>query len=132
MLGIEIEKGDLTLAKDRNTGREIAAVIGFTGKVKGNLTIALDFNSAEEFVKKMLSADVADREEVLDGVRELCNIVGGAAKADLNKMGLNLSVALPNVISGHNIEVAGMRSGVTLVVPFHSEHGSFDVRIGMA
>ena len=69
--------------------------------------------------------------ELEDGAGELMNIVYGTAKSALNEKGYAMQKALPSVIRGTNVSLRHVGSGTTLVLPFKTAAGEFEIEIGM-
>lgn len=131
MLGITAAHGKLTVKSDASaTTADITAILGLSGKVRGSIVLAFSHDAAAAFVKKFLgnAADLS-RADICDGVGELCNIIGGSAKVELNKFGLDLSISIPNVLVGKGLRVANNASYPTLVIPCDTPIGSFAMEI---
>ena len=130
MLGIEARRGPLSIKSVNTTNTDLTAIIGLSGKLRGSIVLTFDEGVAEKLVQKFLgSTSRLSQAEICDGIGELCNIVGGSAKVELNKLGLNLSISIPNVIIGKGLQIANNPSYPTLVVPFDSMLGHFCVEV---
>ncbi len=132
MLGLEAERGELSLKKVDTTTADLTAIIGLSGKLKGSIVLAFENDVAFQMVRRFMGMpDDADLslEEVSDAIGELCNIVGGSAKVELNKLDLNLSISVPNVIVGKGLRIMNNASYPTLVFPFKTEVGKFEIEI---
>ncbi|MCK6439794.1 MAG: chemotaxis protein CheX [Planctomycetes bacterium] len=131
MLGTNASHGQLVIKKaGTQTTADITAVLGLSGKVRGSIVLAFDHDSAEKYIAKFLGMNgkLSDG-DICDGVGELCNIIGGSAKVELNKFGLNLTISIPNVVTGKGMQVVTNQSYPTLVVPFQSELGLFTLEV---
>lgn len=109
---------------------DIAGVIaivspGFTG------SIALCFPEAVfvALMGNMLGEAYAKiTDELADGAAELLNMIFGYAKVALNERGHAIQKALPTVIRGSGMSVAGGNSR-TVILPFLTEVGKFHIEI---
>ena len=68
-------------------------------------------------------------ETVVDAVGELTNMIAGAAKAQLEKFAM--SVSLPSVITGKGHSVEFPSGSPRICIPFESDWGLLDVEIGL-
>ena len=131
MLGVETKHGKLAIKnQDVGSSSDITAVVGLSGKIRGSIVVGFDKAAAAAYVKKLLCMDgeISDA-EICDGVGEMCNIIGGSAKVELNKFNLNLTISIPNVVVGKGIRIASNSSYPSLYVPFDSELGEFAVEV---
>ena len=131
MLSLEAKVGQLSLKKEGiETKADITAVLGMSGKVRGSIVLAFESKVASQYVKRFLGMDDdLSMDEICDGVGELCNIIGGSAKVELNKFGLDLSISIPNVVIGQGMKIASSTSYPSLCIPFDSELGSFTLEV---
>ena len=122
MLNLKVEKGALTIKKSATTESEVTSVIGLSGKLRGSIVMGYSKPVAGAMVQRFLgSVELPSDAEICDGIGELCNIVAGSAKAEMNKLKMELSISVPNVILGRGMHVMSNPSYPTLVVPFLSE-----------
>ncbi len=130
MLGIEVSAGKLSLKTTDTTDSDVTGVMGLSGKLRGSIVMSFTWDGARSLVKKFLGMDseLSDA-EICDGIGEIVNIVGGSAKVELNKMGMNMSVSIPNVIVGRGLTVMKNPAYPTFVVPFDSSIGQFTVEV---
>ena len=64
---------------------------------------------------------------VQDAVAEFTNVIYGVVKAGLVTMGLNLRMALPNVVIGDQHKVVSPQTGPCLLLPVHVLNYTFQV-----
>ena len=69
-------------------------------------------------------------DDVLDAVGELTNMVAGRAKAELEEY--ELSVSLPNVITGMGHEVHFPSNVTPLSIAFDTDWGPLTLEVGLA
>lgn len=68
---------------------------------------------------------------VKSGVGELTNMIYGATKASLNRTGYAFKMARPNVILGEQHTVLGGAPGPSLLIPFSTTIGDFNVILSL-
>ncbi|MCG6538160.1 MAG: chemotaxis protein CheX, partial [Syntrophales bacterium LBB04] len=64
-------------------------------------------------------------------VGEITNMVSGVARKILEKNGLNITAAIPTVVSGRNHSILHVLGGPSIIIPFSTEAGSFVVDISL-
>lgn len=129
MLGCVPNRTGLRLRSADDPRHEISAVIGVTGKAVGTIVLSLSQRAACEVLKRMIGTETAQiTSEVCDAVGELTNMIAGAAKAQLAKY--DLSISLPNVISGSNHRIHFPSNVRPMVITFESEIGPLTIETG--
>ena len=134
MLGCKAQRGALGINKrggESRDIRDIMALIGLSGPMRGTVALVFPINTALRMVSRLLSKEhrVVD-ETVLDAVGEMVNIVAGQAKAKLHRNeGTPIDLGLPTVVRGQSYMVAYPSHSNWLDVPFASELGGFNLRV---
>ena len=110
----------------------VSGVMGITGDVSGVVVLTLPektaLGSVNAFVGESFNKVDAS---VIDGVKELTNIIVGTAKAKLSERGHEYNFSLPKVVVGHNyITDQGENSNV-IVIPFACKYGDFILDISI-
>ena len=110
----------------------MSAVIGITGEVKGVVVLtlpeAVSLKTVSSFVGETYNQLDAS---VVDGVKELDNIIVGMAKATLDERGYQFNFSLPKVVVGHNFITEAGENINSIVIPFESPHGEFILDISI-
>lgn len=131
MLGREIRRGALLLKEDTNVRHEISGVIGLSGNAVGTVVLSFSESVALNAAGTMLMCEMTEiNGDVIDAVGELTNMVAGAAKAQLEH--LQLSISLPNVITGRGHEVRFPSNVTPIVIPFESDWGPLTLEVGLS
>lgn len=126
MMKVEIRPGKVTLAMAAHQPFHISGIIGLSGGAKGSVSILFPKLTALKVVSTFIGEKVVTVDaSVVDAIGELANIVAGAAKKDLTKY--NISISLPTVIVGANHELSGAKEVTPMFVPFESPLGNFDL-----
>ena len=129
MLGCTPKRTNLALKKTMEPQFDLSAVIGITGRANGTIVLSLSKGAALEVLNRMVGVEVTEIDaDVCDAVGELTNMIAGSAKAKLSKM--ELSISIPNVISGkgHNIHYPSCVKPMCII--FESEIGPFAIEVG--
>ena len=131
MMGCEVKRGQIAVAKKGAGTKEITALIGLGGPARGSVSVSLPFDTAENMVSRLLGAEgKLDEETLVDGTAELVNILAGSAKAKFCiDGGTPLDLSLPTVIRGEGFQIDYPSKTVWIEVPFSSELGSFKIRV---
>lgn len=131
MLNSKAVRGDVSLAKDGGSPREIMALIGLSGPARGMVALAFPMDTALNMVNRLLGSDIKVIDDtVSDAIAEMVNIVAGGAKAKFNVEGQKpIDLSLPTVVRGNNYKVDYPTGSVWLEVPFGSNLGSFTLRV---
>jgi chemotaxis protein CheX len=131
MLGCEVRRGALTLKTGRNTAFEISGVIGLSGNAIGTVVLSFSKELALKAAGALLMTEMTEISgDVVDAVGELTNMVAGSAKSKLEE--LELSISLPNVITGSGHEIRFPSEVTPICIPFDSPWGPLTVEVGLA
>jgi len=129
MLECEARRGDIALADTKTQRYPISGVIGLSGKAAGTVVINLSEEVAIKSASTMLMMEITEvNEDVIDAVGELANMIAGQAKAELEEY--DLSVSLPNVITGHGHDILFPSDIKQISVPFDTDFGPLNLEVG--
>lgn len=129
MLSLEVQRGELGLGDPSARLYPISGLIGLSGKAQGMVVINLSEKLALQAASVMLMEKYEEvNDDVLDAVGELANMIAGQAKVELQEY--ELSVGLPNVVTGEGHSVRFPSSTPPLVVPFDTEQGPLRLEVG--
>lgn len=131
MLNCKPTRTGLLLKETHTPKFELSAVIGVTGKAAGTIVLSLSKTTALDALERMVGIRVEEIDaDVRDAVGELTNMIAGQAKAQMAQ--LELSISIPNIVSGSD-HVVHYPSNVTpICVDFESEVGPFTIEVGFA
>ena len=119
------------IKKSRELKYPISGVIGLSGKAVGTVVINLSEEVAIKAASAMLMMDIEKiDDDVVDAVGELANMVAGAAKAELAEY--ELSISLPNVVTGSQHDIRFPSNVTPICVPFESDFGPMMLEVGLA
>ena len=131
MIGLDIVAGNYVV--DRNPpgpSNGIISVIGLAGSWIGTGSICCSAEFGCKVSSQMLMMPYTEvNEDVLDAVSELTNmIIGNFKTAAENELG-PLGLSIPTVIYGLNFCARSAGKEQWIIVPFHCENDTFEVRV---
>lgn len=132
MLNAKAVRGDVGVARGEMTNpRDIMALIGLSGPVRGMVALAFPLSTAIEMVNRLLGTELRVVDDtVSDAIAEMVNIVAGGAKAKLSgAQSTPIDLSLPTVVRGNSFNVDYPSGSVWLEVPFNSDLGEFNLRV---
>ena len=131
MLSCEVKRGQLQLKKDGPPLHEVSGIIGLSGRAVGTVVVSFSKEVAIKAASVMLMMEATELDDdVIDAVGEITNIVAGAAKSELEEY--ELSISLPNVITGRNHAIRFPSDVTPILVPFECEWGTMTLEVGLA
>lgn len=115
--------------KDENSpDYEVSSVIGISGRMRGTLILGLSSAVACEVLRRMVGTQTDQvNNEVCDAVGELTNMIAGAAKAQLARFELSLS--LPNVVTGSGHRLHFPSEIRPFIISYQSDLGPFIIEV---
>lgn len=129
MLDCSPKRSGLMLKGEHSPKHEVSAVIGITGRVVGTIVVCLSRDVALKVLDRMVGIECTEiTREVCDAVGELANMIAGGAKAKLEH--LELSIGLPNIVSGVDHAVYYPSNVSPICILFESEIGPFMIEVG--
>ena len=131
MLGCKAKRTGLALSDGSKRPREMMALVGFSGAVKGTTGLYFPYDTGLAIAGRLLSTEITELDEtVSDTIGELANIVAGSAKARISEhVGETLELSLPVVLHGDDFDVYAPSQAIWLDVPMQCELGPFGLRL---
>ncbi len=131
MCSMDVTFGKPFLKTDNEPRSDVSGVIGFSGDATGSLVLDLSFDVATKMATAFAGVDITpEHADFADAVGELCNMIAGNAKKEFGEH-MNVSISLPNVITGRNHTVLASRTTKHIVIPCRCPAGTFHVEVGM-
>ncbi|TWT38066.1 CheY-P phosphatase CheX [Posidoniimonas corsicana] len=129
MLNADAHRGDLGLGDPKTRKYPISGIIGLSGNAVGTVVINLSEEVAMKAASVLLMDDIKEvNDDVIDAVGELANMIAGQAKVELEQY--ELSVSLPNVVTGVGHEVRFPSSSPPVSVSFETDFGPLLLEVG--
>ncbi len=130
MLETEILISKPRLKERDEQAADVSAIIGFSGEATGSVALCFPLKTGVKTASKFADAEITQQSpEFADALGELANMVAGQAKAQLE--GLNISVSLPRVVAGRDLQLLDSRRTPVLVLPCDSPLGRFHTEVMM-
>jgi len=131
MLGCTPKRTGLALSESTSSRHELSATIGISGKVMGTIVVSLSRTAALNVFKRIVGTEAEDFDaDVCDTVGELTNMIAGSAKSQLER--LDLSISLPNIVSGKDHAIHFPSNVQPICISYESELGPFSVEVGFS
>lgn len=132
MAGIKAEKVGLSIKEDLITTYDISAIIGLTGETSGSIIISVPESLACKIASNMLMEEITEMSQaVQDAIGEIGNIVVGDARRLLIQEGFQLNISIPTVVMGKGHMISRSGDVPCIAIPFQTEHGDFEVNVGL-
>ncbi len=129
MLGVQVTRKSLSLKDLPAPTHEVSAIIGLSGTVVGSVVVSFTTEVALKSAGEMLLTEFDEvNAEVVDAVGELTNMIAGGAKAGMENM--ELSLGLPNVVSGTDHKVFFPGNVKPISVGFDTPWGEMAIDVG--
>lgn len=129
MLSADATRGELALGDPNVRMYPISGLIGLSGRAHGMVVINLSTEVALRAASTMLMMECESvDDDVIDAVGELANMIAGQAKTELQEY--ELSVGLPNVVTGEGHSVRFPSTAPPLAVPFKTDFGPLRLEVG--
>jgi chemotaxis protein CheX len=127
MLGTAVSVGRVS-ERPTPSPRDVSAVVGFTGGRRGAVVLSLSERTACRIVSRFSGEALEELgPTVFDGIGEILNIIAGRAKVAFVRETNTIDMSLPTIVCGREHEVHRLRDAPTLLLPFASELGEFEV-----
>lgn len=112
---------------------DLAAVLGMSSsKMLGSLVLLFPANVFLPIVNRMLGENYTEiNAENRDAASEILNIIYGAARPNINKLGHDFAPAIPSVATGGELSFSHSPGSTVLVLPCKSDVGEFEVELGV-
>lgn len=130
MLGMGVTAGPAEQSNRMVARYEVSGIISLSGPVAGDIVVSFQEKIAKLATGAMLGIEPTELDaDVVDGVGELTNMIGGSAKS---RLGLsNLQLALPTVIMGKG-HCIGFKAGINPIsLPFECDWGKFCLELAL-
>ena len=130
-IGVKIKRGALSLERETYVTDDITVLLNLIGDVWGVAFYSLSFETAKEFVGRMLGQQVTSFDELaMSGIAELGNVITGQASTKLAEMGLNTDISVPSLIVGKGSRISTLDID-RLVIPLETEVGIFRLDLAL-
>ena len=130
-LGVDIERGELSVANTDYTTREVTVLIGITGQVEGTVLYGTDEAMAVNIVRELTGEKKAIYDETCESaIAELGNVISGRAAVLFENQGIDCTISPPTVIRGRGTIISTVNI-TRLVIPLKTRLGELDVAVAL-
>lgn len=119
-------------AGEEQTSRGISIVMGIIGKYGGRMILDMSNETAEKITSSLLRKDALGKDEIINVMGELANIVAGNACSLMNKSDklLGLRVAPPTIVYGESITISKSDLDTVSSVKAETAFGEIEMNVG--
>jgi chemotaxis protein CheX len=130
MAFIDASPGKPSIKKSETAMGDVSGIIGITGDAIGSLALSFSESCICRIVSNMLGEEFKDvSRDIIDATGEITNMISGASRTRMEKMGLVLYAAIPTVVHGKDHTITHILRSPSIVIPFSTPAGSFVVDI---
>lgn len=135
MGGIQILSTKHSLKKQSSNLGDISAIIGINGlrndkTIKGSMLISWKEENYLRMASRILMEEYKEfNSEIADTGAEICNIVMGNAKRDLNELGYKIEMATPNTVQGKNHSIQHPPNVSIIEIRFETDIGMIQMEL---
>jgi chemotaxis protein CheX len=118
------------LKKEEAASGDVSGIIGITGDAVGSLALSFSEKCICKIVSNMLGEEHHEvTRDIIDAVGELTNMVSGASRTQLEKMGMAVYAAIPTVVHGQGHTITHILKSPSIVIPFSTAAGPFFIDV---
>lgn len=131
MTGIKVTEGNVTPESIKDLNQQVSGVIILVGSKVIMFTISMSRRTAVNLVAAMTGSSTTDikHPDIIDGVAEIANIVGGKMKAKLSSEGEKYNAVLPYTIMGDNHYIVHKSKATIFSRKYNAESVEFVVSV---
>ena len=129
MAATELKYGTIDSSKNSLASRELCCLVGFSSDtLKGCFIMSFSKAAICGVVERMLMQKPSDIDnEVRETLAEIASMIVTGAKAGLGDDAKNFVHLAPILITGSSSTIDSISGGISLVVPFISQDGGFEL-----
>lgn len=130
MARVSAKAGKPYVKKDQLATGDVTSIVGLTGNPNGTISISFDQDSILEIASSMFGADMTElNEDVADAVGELCNMISGKARQELEEAGRVFQGSIPTIFRGKGHRITHITEGPQIAIPFATSCGKFIMEV---
>ena len=130
MAHIDAVAGKPHVKKDDAAFGDVSGIIGITGDALGSLALSFSEACICKIVTNMLGEQFDGvTQEIIDATGELTNMISGASRTQMEKMGMSVYAAIPSVVHGRRHTISHILKSPSIVIPFSTSAGPFFVDV---
>jgi chemotaxis protein CheX len=130
-LGIEAQRGELSLQKSSLTYNDLTVLISMVGEVQGVVLYSMAIDTALSIVSQVLQQEFTELSELAEsGVGEMANVISGRATVLLSETGISSNISPPTLIKGRNVSISTLDFD-RIVVPLITDLGEITTHLAL-
>ena len=130
-LGSAVGVGQLSAQKDNYLTKDVTALVGITGDLRGMVIFGLSNGTALSLVSSMMGQDFQEMDAVAEsGIAELGNVVVGSSVTSLAELGYHCGITPPAVILGKDTVISTPNLH-RLVFPLETPNGVIEMQLAV-
>ncbi|HEW92884.1 MAG TPA: chemotaxis protein CheX [Thermotogaceae bacterium] len=130
IMNVKIIFGKPEAMKNISPNYSVVGIIGFTGRISGNLVYSFKDQTVFEVMKTMIGMEINEIDEMaLSAVGELANMISGNIATNLEKIGYKIEISPPSVVKGKEVSVK--MEGVVIRIPAKLNKHEFDISVAV-
>ena len=130
MAFLDAVPGKASVKKDETASGDVSGIIGITGDAVGSLALSFSEKCICKIVSNMLGEEHHEvTKDIIDAVGELTNMISGASRTQLEKIGMTVFAAIPTVVHGQGHTITHILKSPSIVIPFSTAAGPFFVDV---
>ncbi len=130
MAHIDAVPGKPRVKQDEAAFGDVSGIIGITGDALGSLALSFSEACICRIVANMLGEQCSGvTQEIIDATGELTNMISGASRTQMEKMGMRVFAAIPTVVHGRQHTICHILKSPSIVIPFSTAAGPFFVDV---
>jgi len=130
MAHVDAVPGKPRVKQDEAAFGDVSGIIGITGDALGSLALSFSETCICRIVANMLGEQCSGvTQEIIDAAGELTNMISGASRTQMEKMGMSVYAAIPTVVHGRQHTISHILKSPSIVIPFSTAAGPFFVDV---
>ncbi|MCQ1530643.1 chemotaxis protein CheX [Lutispora saccharofermentans] len=115
--GFDPAIGQLYVKATPYTGDKVMIIIGLAGKIRGNVVVSFDYETAYKIVSAMMGGmPIQTLDEMSkSAIAELCNMILGNTATIFSKKNIHVDITPPTVLTGDNMQLSAAKSTVVCI-----------------
>ena len=115
--GFDPAIGQLYVKATPYTGDKVMIIIGLAGKIRGNVVVSFDYETAYKIVSAMMGGmPIQTLDEMSkSAIAEVCNMILGNTATIFSKKNIHVDITPPTVLTGDNMQLSAAKSTVVCI-----------------
>lgn len=133
MMNMKAVPGEVSVERAQVRSAEVIGSIGVAGFLSGSISLFLPRKLVDRSVAAMLMMEPEEvgKDDVIDAVGELVNMVGGNIKTELFQQAPLFDISVPSVYVGQDLQRRTVSDDLCFLVPFTIDGERFSVEFLM-